>query len=83
MWPTTRHGSHVLLITGSDAYCNGEQRNKAPVRDLNFRDVTSLHSNRFSASSSRKLGQVQKRGMKCSRSNFLRNNSIANACYAG
>ena len=68
--PTTRHGSQVLLVTGSDAYCNGEKGNKAPVRDLNARDLTSLHSKRFRASSSRKLGQVQKRGMKCSRSNF-------------
>ena len=42
MLPTTRHGSHVLLVTGSDAYCNGEKGNKAPVQDLKFRDVTSV-----------------------------------------
>ena len=47
MLPTTRHESHVLLVTGSDAYCNGEKGNKAPVRDLNSRDLTSPHSKRF------------------------------------
>ena len=58
--PQRRHGGHVLLVTGSDAYCNGEKGNKATVRDCNFRDFTSLCSKRFRASSSRKSGQMQK-----------------------
>ena len=41
--PQRRRGGHVLLVTGSDVYCNGEKGNKAAtVRDCNFRDVTGL-----------------------------------------
>lgn len=79
-----RQGGHVLLVTGSDVYCNGEKGNKAAiVRDCNFRDVTGLWSKRFRASSSRKSGQVQKRGMKCSRSNFWAKTRLKTLADAG
>ena len=82
--PQRRQGGHVLLVTGSDVYCNGEKGNKAAiVRDCNFRDVTGLWSKRFRASSSRKSGQVQKRGMKCSRSNFWAKTRLKTLADAG
>ena len=96
--PTTRHGSHVLLVTGSDAYCNGEKGNKAPVRDLNSR---SLRSRRLEAPATQattpgtslactaSVSVVEKVQTSAKKRNevfslqLLRNNSIGNACYAG
>ena len=67
--PQRRQGGHVLLLTGSDVYCNGEKGNKAAtVRDCNFRDACEAS---FSAQVRRESrGKCKKRGMKCSRSNF-------------